>query len=77
MKAYNSFLVRYWLARKPDAAEEEHAVIDVENLQTGERTRLTDPAEAGPLMACECRQTLRALTRADETGCVDGGESTA
>ena len=53
MKRYGSFLIRCWLI--DDSAHDERAVIDVEHIQTGCRTRAAGLAETESWMLEACR----------------------
>jgi hypothetical protein len=78
-KIYNSFLIRYWLT--PNHMAGPQALLDIEHIQTGEHTRITNPVEAAQVMTDACRAAPHASIspRAgeDETECSSSGRAHA
>ena len=66
MKCYSSFLVRCWLIG--DEAQGEKAVIGVEHIQSGTRTRVASLAEAEQWMCETCRNARPAAEDAARSG---------
>jgi hypothetical protein len=57
MKCYSSFLVRCWLIA--DSTLGERAVVDVQHIQSGGRTRVGSLAEAEGWMFEACRNSSK------------------
>ena len=70
MKLYSSFLIRCWLIHDP--AYSERPIIDVEHIQTGGHTRVTNLAEAESWMFEACRTMNAPAPDAEQK--LNGGE---
>lgn len=54
MKSYSSFLIRCWLIRN-SGSQEEHSVLDIEHVQTGERVRVARLCEVQQWLMSRCQ----------------------
>jgi hypothetical protein len=58
MKCYRSFLIRCWVIEDPPRSEKK--IIDVEHIQSGDRTRVAEMSDAEEWMFAVTRKATAA-----------------